>query len=81
MPVAHRKRRKDQLGERIITCNGVKVCPSDYNFSENIGRGKVLCSCGSIVLQDGYLKHTYLKICTDYHAITKTEPIIVSHLP
>lgn len=73
-------KRRVKLGERIITYNGERVVPADYNYSENIGKGKVLCSCGSIILFDGYEKHTKNRVCIEYHDIIKTTPKIINHL-
>lgn len=75
------KKKKDLLGERIITCNNVKVFPTNYGWSDNIGRDKVLCSCDSIVLLGGYLHHITLNKCTEYHAIIKSKPMIINYLP
>lgn len=81
--VLQRKKRNSrcvELGERIILCNGVKVVTPDYNYSCNIGKGKVQCSCTAIVLYDGYNLHIKRPSCLKYHETTKTTPKIINHL-
>ena len=75
-----RNPRCENLGERIIMYKGERVVTPDYNFSFNIGKGKVQCSCSSILSLDGYDKHTKRRICVQYHETTKTTPKIIHHL-
>jgi hypothetical protein len=75
-----RSSRCVELGERIITYKGERVVTPDYNYAENIGTGKVQCSCSSIVLFDGYKLHTKRLGCIRYHEITKTTPEIIHHI-
>jgi len=80
MPMKKRSERCEKFGERIIMYQGQRVVTPDYNFSCNIGTGRVQCSCDSIMLLGGWEKHTQRTICLDYHKVTKTTPRIIHHL-
>ena len=75
-----RQRRKEYLGENIITLNGIKVVPLHYNFSENFTKLKCMCSCYSIVLTSGYPRHISTPKCINFHKIINKDPIISNYL-
>jgi hypothetical protein len=80
LPQKKRNSRCVELGERIIMYKGERVVTPDYNYSCNIGTGKVQCSCNAIVLYDGYYSHIKRRNCLKYHEITNTTPKIIHHL-
>ena len=81
MPIQKRVKRKDPLGQRIFMCNGVVCDPPEANLSINVGKGKCLCSCGSIVLRGGYCNHKKRDGCIEYHKLVQHEPYIVKYIP
>jgi len=81
MPINKRPRRREPLGLRIITYNGVVVDTPDVNHSINIGTNRVQCTCGSILLRGGYSYHTKRKACVDYHKLIGKEAEILKYLP
>lgn len=81
MPIRKQPRRRQHLAQRIFTYNGVVVDSPDVNHATNIGRNKVECSCGSVVLRGGYSYHIQRKTCVDYHELINGEPEIIQYLP
>lgn len=81
MPIQRRTKRKDPLGKRIFMCDGVVVDSPDINHATNIGRKKVECTCGSIVLRVGYPYHIKRPSCIEYHKLIGKEVDIVQYLP
>jgi hypothetical protein len=76
-----KQNKRDFLGERIITCNGLRVYSTDCNLADNIGRGKVVCSCGMVVLWVNHKYHIqYCVKCIEYHKITRSLPEIIHKL-
>jgi len=76
-----KQNKRDFLGERIITCNGERVYSTDCNLADNIGRGKVVCSCGMVVLWVNHKYHIQYGVkCVQYHKITGSIPSIVHKL-
>ena len=82
MSLLRQKRNKrDLLGERIITCNGERVYSTDCNLADNVGKGKVVCSCGMVVLWVNHKYHVqYCLKCVNYHKMTGSLPSIVHKL-
>lgn len=81
MEIIPKKKRRQHLGKRIFMCNGVMVDSPDVNHATNIGRKKVECSCGSIVLRVGYTYHIKRLSCIKYHKLIGKEVDIVQYLP
>jgi hypothetical protein len=73
-------RTRQPLGQRIFTCYGVVCDPPEANLAINVGKSKVLCSCGSIVLRIGYSYHIKREGCMDYHKLVQHEPYIVKYI-